>query len=398
VTVISSAPPDILDPYLYAGDPDPVYQWLRDDAPAYWDPVNQIWGISRHRDVMAAERDPARYSSARGSRPLIEMTASMINRDDPRHQLQRRIVSRRFTPRAVSSHEDRIRAIVTELIDGLAARGEADVVADLAAPLPAMVIGELLGFDRELWPQCREWSERTMSAAGFRNDDPRQPGGSPEAIGEFAAAIGRLIEARRAHPRDDLVSAWVHGSIGGVPLDIPEIIQEGLLLLDGGAETTRSVIGQTVWNLIRFPEQQRVLQADPSLLQTTAIEEFIRYATPVLNMRRTVTASHQLHGQALQEGDQVLLMYGAANSDEREFDEPRRFDVARRHNRHVAFGLGTHFCLGANLARLELRVLFAELLTRLPGIRLAAGFEPEFAPGYFTRTLRELQVEVRPAR
>jgi cytochrome P450 family 142 subfamily A polypeptide 1 len=398
VTVTSSAPPDLLDPYLYAGDPDPVYQWLRDEAPVYRDPVNRIWGISRHRDVLAAERDAARYSSARGSRPLIEMTASMINRDDPRHQQQRRIVSRRFTPRAVSRHEDRVRAIVTALIDNLAARGAADVVADLAAPLPAMVIGELLGFDRELWPKCREWSERTMGAAGFRNGDPRQPAGSPEAISEFAAAIGALIEARRADPRDDLVSAWVHGTIGGVPLDVPEIIQEGLLLLDGGAETTRSVIGQTVWNLIRFPDQHQLLLAGPSLMRTTAVEEFIRYATPVLNMRRTVTAGHQLHGQALQEGDQVLLMYGAANSDEREFTEPRRFDVSRQHNHHVAFGLGTHFCLGANLARLELRVLFTELLRRLPGMRLAAGFEPEFAPGYFTRTLKELQVEFRPVR
>jgi cytochrome P450 family 142 subfamily A polypeptide 1 len=398
VTVTSSAPPDLLDPYLYAGDPDPVYQWLRDEAPVYRDPVNRIWGISRHRDVLAAERDAARYSSARGSRPLIEMTASMINRDDPRHQQQRRIVSRRFTPRAVSRHEDRVRAIVTALIDNLAARGAADVVADLAAPLPAMVIGELLGFDRELWPRCREWSERTMGAAGFRNGDPRQPAGSPEAISEFAAAIGALIEARRADPRDDLVSAWVHGTIGGVPLDVPEIIQEGLLLLDGGAETTRSVIGQTVWNLIRFPDQHQLLLAGPSLMRTTAVEEFIRYATPVLNMRRTVTAGHQLHGQALQEGDQVLLMYGAANSDEREFTEPRRFDVSRQHNHHVAFGLGTHFCLGANLARLELRVLFTELLRRLPGMRLAAGFEPEFAPGYFTRTLKELQVEFRPVR
>jgi cytochrome P450 family 142 subfamily A polypeptide 1 len=398
VTVTSSAPPDLLDPYLYAGDPDPVYQWLRDEAPVYRDPVNRIWGISRHRDVLAAERDAARYSSARGSRPLIEMTASMINRDDPRHQQQRRIVSRRFTPRAVSRHEDRVRAIVTALIDNLAARGAADVVADLAAPQPAMVIGELLGFDRELWPKCREWSERTMGAAGFRNGDPRQPAGSPEAISEFAAAIGALIEARRADPRDDLVSAWVHGTIGGVPLDVPEIIQEGLLLLDGGAETTRSVIGQTVWNLIRFPDQHQLLLAGPSLMRTTAVEEFIRYATPVLNMRRTVTAGHQLHGQVLQEGDQVLLMYGAANSDEREFTEPRRFDVSRQHNHHVAFGLGTHFCLGANLARLELRVLFTELLRRLPGMRLAAGFEPEFAPGYFTRTLKELQVEFRPVR
>ena len=393
---MSGVPLNILDPYLYAGDPYPGYRWLRDHAPVYWDPVNQIWGISRHSDVLSIERDSTRYSSASGSRPLIEMSASMINRDDPRHQQQRKLVSRRFSPRAVRRHEARVRAIAAELITAAAANGTVEVVAELAAPLPAMVIAELLGFDRALWPKCAQWSERTMSAAGFRNDDPRQPAGSPEAITEFVAAFAELIGARRQDPRDDLVSAWVHGALDGQPLDVPEIIQEGLLLLDGGAETTRSVIGQTVWNLARFPDQRRILLADPSAIAATAVEEFIRYATPVLNMRRTVAVDHELHGQELRGGDQVLLMYGAANTDDREFDEPERFDVTRRHNYHVAFGFGTHFCLGANLARLELRVLFEELLRRLPGIRLASGSEPEFAPGYFTRTLKELWVQFSP--
>lgn len=362
MTSACGAPLNLLDPDLYAGDPSPAYRWLRDEAPVYWDPVNGIWGISRHADVLSVERDPARYSSARGSRPLIEMSASMINRDDPRHSQQRRLVSGRFAARAVRRHEGQVRAIAAELVAGAAARGTVEVVREIAAPLPAMVIGELLGFDRALWPKCMEWSERTMSAAGFRNDDPRQPAGSPEAI-------------------------------DGQPLDIGEIIQEGLLLLDGGAETTRSVIGQTIWNLARFPDQRQILLANLPVIGTTAVEEFIRYATPILNMRRTVTASHQRHGQQLSEGDQVLLMYGAANTDDREFDDPNRFDVTRRRNHHTAFGYGTHFCLGAHLARLELRVLFEELLRARPGFRLADSSEPEFAPGYFTRTLRELWVQ-----
>jgi cholest-4-en-3-one 26-monooxygenase len=396
MTATVSAQRGVLDPDLYAGDPYPVYQWLRDEAPVYWDAANAIWAVSRHQDVLAIERDPVRYSSARGSRPLIEMTASMINRDDPRHQQQRKLISRRFSPRAVRRHEDRIRALARGLVAAVAEKGTVDVVEELAAPLPAMVIGELLGFDPALWPKCREWSELTMSSAGFRNDDPRQPAGSPAAIAEFVAAFGELVADRRAEPRDDLVSAWVHGAVDGAPLDLPELIQEGLLLLDGGAETTRSVIGQTVWNLARFPGQRRALLADPGLLRTTAVEEFIRVATPVLNMRRTVTEDHELHGQQLRAGDQVLLMYGAANSDERAFPAPGRFDVTRAPNHHVAFGFGTHFCLGANLARLELRVLFEELLARLPGIRLTAGTEPRFAPGYFTRTLRELRADFSP--
>jgi cholest-4-en-3-one 26-monooxygenase len=398
LTSSSGAPFNLLDPFLYAGDPYPVYQCLRDEAPAYWDPANKIWGISRHHDVLAIERDTARYSSASGSRPLIEMSASMINRDDPRHKQQRKLVSGRFSPRAVTRHEERVRAIAVELITAAQAKGTVDVVADIAAPLPAMVIAGLLGFDRTHWPKCQQWSERTMSSAGFRNDDPRQPAGSPEAVAEFASTFCELIEARRADPRDDLVSAWVHGTVGGEPLATAEIIQEGLLLLDGGAETTRSVIGQTVWNLARFPGQRENLLADMSMLAGTAVEEFIRYATPILNMRRTVTVEHELHGQQLRAGDHVLLMYGAANSDEREFDEPQRFDVTRRRGSHVAFGFGTHFCLGANLARLELRVMFEELLRRLPAFELVPGREPEFAPGYFTRTLTELWIEVGPAR
>jgi cytochrome P450 family 142 subfamily A polypeptide 1 len=397
LTCSPGAPLNLLDPLLYAGDPSPVYQCLRDEAPVYWDQVNEIWAISRHRDVLSVERDTARYSSAMGSRPLIDMRASMINRDDPRHKQQRKLVSGRFSPRAAARHEDRVRALAVELITAAQAKGTVDVVADLAAPLPAMVIAELLGFDHALWPRCQEWSERTMSSAGFRNDDPRQPAGSPEAIAEFVAAFCELIEARRADPRDDLVSAWIHGRVDGEPLDIPEIIQEGLLLLDGGAETTRSVIGQTVWNLARFPDQRAILLGDMSMLAGTAVEEFIRYATPILNMRRTVTVDHELHGQQLRVGDQVLLMYGAANGDERVFDAPRRFDVTRGRGTHVAFGFGTHFCLGANLARLELRVMFEELLRRLPRFELVPGHEPEFAPGYFTRTLRELWVELSPA-
>ena len=398
MTSACDVPVNLLDPYLYARDPNPAYQWLRDAAPVYWDPVNEIWGISRFADVLRVERDTTRYSSARGSRPLIDMSASMINRDDPRHAKQRKLVSGRFTARAVRRHEERVRAIAAGLVAAAAEKGTVEVVRDIAAPMPAMVIAELLGFDRALWPKCMEWSERTMSSAGFRNDDPRQPAGSPEAIGEFVAAFGQLIQARRDEPRDDLVSAWVHGSVDGQPLDVGEIIQEGLLLLDGGAETTRSVIGQTIWNLARFPDQRRILLENPQVIATTGVEEFIRYATPILNMRRTVNTSHQLHGQELAEGDQVLLMYGAANSDEREFDDPNRFDVTRPRNHHVAFGYGTHFCLGAHLARLELRILFEELLRVLPDIRLARTADPEFAPGYFTRTLRELWVEFSPVR
>ena len=390
--------PNLLDPEVYASGPDEMYRWLRDEAPCYWDPHNGIWGFSRYRDVMDAERNTRRYSSAHGSRPLIEMSESMINRDDPRHLRQRKLVAPRFTPAAVRRHEERVRAIVNQLIDAIAPKGEAEVVESIAAPLPAMVICELLGFDAQQWPMCKHVSEVTMGAAGYRDDDPRRPEGSVEAVMDFAVAFSQLMQERKAAPRDDLCSAWVTAELDGEPFPDAETLQEGLLLLDGGAETTRSTIGQIVLTLCRHEDQRRRLIDDPRLLQTTAVEEFIRWSSPILNMRRTVTEDHELHGQKLHAGEQVLLMYGAANRDERAFPDPDVFDVGRADNRHVAFGFATHFCLGANLARLELRVLFEELLRRLPDFRLAPGPEPEFVPGYFTRTLRELHIEFTPER
>jgi len=395
--VASARPVSLLDPDLYAADPFPTYTWLRENAPVYWDEANTIWGISRWRDVMDVEKNTARYSSARGSRPHIEMGESMINKDDPAHSAQRKLVSGRFTPAAVRKHEQLVRHVVTELIDAVAAKGSADVVAELAAPLPARVIGELLGFEPEQWDKCRWWSETTMAAAGYLPEDPRAPDSS-EAMMDFGMAAFALVEARRAEPRDDLVSAWVQAEVDGQPLTVEEVINEAILLLDGGAETTRAVIGQTVLALIEHPDQRTRLLEDPALIGRTGVEEFIRWVTPILNMRRTVTADHELRGQQLHAGDEVLLMYGAANRDPDVFDEPERFDVTRSHNHHVAFGFGTHFCLGANLARLELRVMFEELLRRLPDFRLAPGATPQIVPGYFTRTLRELPIEFTPAR
>lgn len=388
---------DLLDPYLYSADPGPVYRWLRDAAPVYRD-RNGIWAVSRHRDVMAIERDTGLYSSARGSRPFIEMTDSMINKDDPRHSRQRKLVSPRFTPAAVRRHEERVRSAATELIDRIAPRGHAEVVEELAAPLPAMVITELVGYDLDLWPQVKWWSEATMAAAGFLSTDERRPTDSEAAQADFAARTIELMQERAARPADDLMSLWLAATVDGQALPPEEIINEAILLIDGGAETTRSTIGQTVVALARRPDQRDLLLRRPDLLRSTAVEEFIRWASPILNMRRSVTAEHELHGQRLAAGDQVLLMYAAANRDERVFTDPDTFDVTRAHNHHVAFGFGTHFCLGANLARLELRVLFEELMRRLPDFRLAAGHEPEFVPGHFTRTYREIRIEFTPEK
>ena len=395
MTATDARPINLLDPYLYSGDPWPVYQWLRDEAPAYRD-VNGIVGVSRHRDVSEVERNTELYSSASGSRPFIQMSESMINKDDPFHADQRKLVSSRFRLAALARHEDHVRRVVTELIDAVAHTGHAEVVADLAAPLPAIMISDLMGYDRSVWPQVKWWSEATMAQAGFLDGDERGPQGSEAASADFASETLQLMEARRAEPRDDLMSTWVQASVDGAPLPVSEIFNEALLLIDGGAETTRSTIGQTVVALSNHPEQRARIMEDPSVLRTTAVDEFVRWSSPILNMRRTVTAEHELHGQLLRQGDEVLLMYAASNRDERVFERPDEFDVLRAHNHHVAFGFGPHRCLGANLALLELRVLFEELLRRLPDFRLLPGHEPEFVPGFFTRTYREIHIEFTP--
>ena len=386
---------DLLDPYLYSGEPWPVYQRLRDEAPVYRD-RNGLWCISRYRDVLEIEKDTATYSSAHGSRPLLEFNVSMINKDDPVHTQQRKLVSGRFTPGHLRRHEDLVRAAVTELIDAIAPTGRAEVVEQLAAPLPAMIICQLIGYDLDVWPRLKWWSETTMGNAGFLEDDPRRPYDADAAMADFGEESYRLWAARRDDPKDDLMSIWATSNLDGAPMPVEEVLNEAILLVDGGAETTRSTIGQTVLALCRHPDQKTRLIEAPELLRTTAVEEFIRWSSPILNMRRTVTADHERDGQTLAAGEQVLLMYASANRDERIFDQPDLFDVGRRHNHHVAFGFGTHFCLGANLARLEIRVLFEELLRRLPDFRLAPGFEPEFVPGFFTRTLRELPIEFTP--
>ncbi len=395
---------NLLDGDLYAGDPLPVYRRLRDDAPAYWDPVHRLWGISRHDDVVEVEKDTARYTSALGSRPRIVGDVSMINNDDPLHQSKRRLVARRFTPRSVKQHEDHVRRVVTDLIDAISPAGQCEVVADLAAPLPARVICEMLGFDVSHADRCREWSEVTMLSGGQYDvggavHEPSEA--TINAVFEFASAALEVLAQRRAEPRDDLFSVWAHSELelpdGTVrAMNDDEVVHEALLLLDGGAETTRTVIGTMCLELARHPDQRAALVADPAILGRTGVEELIRWVTPILNMRRTATEDHELHGQTIRAGDEILLMYGSANRDERVFADPDTLDLAREHNHHVAFGFGTHFCLGASLARLEIRVMFEEIARRLPDLELVDAVEPRRLPSAFACGYEALPMTFTP--
>jgi cholest-4-en-3-one 26-monooxygenase len=394
---------NLLDPEFYV-DPWDAYRWLRDNDPVFWDPVQKLWGISRFEDVMHVEKHAQLYTSYHGSRPHIDQTnnTSMIDQDDPLHQEHRALIHRRFTPRAVSTQEDEVREVARGLVDAVAARGECEAVEALASRLPAIMIGRRLGYAPDDWERVRHWSETTMYQGGQTD-----PNGGPFPIGEdtgkamleFVEHTLPIIHDRRANPRDDLISIWTQAERYGEgrPWNDGEIIEECLLVLDGGAETTRTVIGAIIRELALQPDQQQLLHDEPELLGRTAVEEFIRWVSPVLNMRRTVTEDHELHGQQLHKGDELLLMYASANRDEREFATPELFDVTRRIALQLAFGIGTHFCLGASFARLEIRVMFEEMFRRIPDWRLAEHKPaPKILAATFARAFDEVHIEFTP--
>ena len=384
---------NLLDRSFYAGDPYPGYAWLRAEAPVYHDDSTGLWALSRHADVLWAERSTSVLSSALGSRPGRQPQPTMIDSDDPVHTRRRRVVSRGFTPRRVADHEAHLRAVVTELIDAVAPLGTCDLVADLAAPLPMRMIAELLGVPASDGPRLQHWSDQLISAA----DDPAyRTDAVMEAALEWAAYASAIVTDRRAAPQEDLMSLLV-GESDEDGLSHEELIGEALLLLVGGNETTRNVISGGMEALMRHPDQMARLAADPTGIPL-AVEECLRWVTPIINMARTTTADVEIRDTVIPAGEQVLLLYAAANRDEAVFDEPERFDTSRSPNNHVSFGFGTHFCLGAALARLEIKVMLEEVLTRLPDMALEAPSDPvPRTPSSFIRGIPSMRVVFTPA-
>jgi len=383
---------DLLDGDFYVSDPYPTYAWMRENAPAYWDETNELWGIARYDDVVFVEKHKDLFVSSDqekgGYRPNIPADRALIGLDDPIHTKRRNLVSRRFTPRAAGQWEDHVREVVTALLDDMvAAGGEVEIVETLAAPLPAMMIGKLPGFGEDRWRELKHWSETTIALGGGPRYFTEE---GVTAAMEFAQASAELYEEKRGCPVDDVMSVWTRAEIDGQPLTLEEVIPDCLLLLDGGAETTRTVIARTILNLIANPDQWALLRDGAD--STIATEEFIRYVTPVNNMCRVATRDVELGGETIRAGQQVVLMYPSANRDPAHFAEPERFDLTRHPNPHLAFGFGTHFCLGASLARLEIRVFFEELRTRVTGMRLAPGTAPVDMPNAFVYGLTSARV------
>ncbi len=386
---------DLYSPSSYAsGHPVDQYAWLRDNDPVHWheEPDGPgFWAVTRHEDVKAVSRNAGLFSS----RPTIMISdgsamdlgdhTMMLTMDPPRHTQYRKLVAPRFLRRAVSLLRPEIERLAAEIVDDVAGRDEFDLVEDVAGLLPSYVIAEMLGIPRQDGVELYRLTEAIHA----------DPASQPEGAGP-AAALAMLSYAsgvwneKRARPAGDLASALVTAEVDGHRLDETDFSLFFLLLVDAGGDTTRNLVAGGMDALFEHPGERRRLTADPGLLPA-AIEEMLRWTSPVIYMRRTATAGTELAGRPIQAGQKVVLYYGAANRDPRAFGEPERFDVTRTPNDHVAFGGGgQHFCLGAQVARVEIEAMFRQLLTRLPDLQKAG--QTVWLPSTFISGPRHLRV------
>jgi cytochrome P450 family 142 subfamily A polypeptide 1 len=381
---------DLCSGSFWAGDHHAALTRMRREAPVFFD--GNVWGVTRYADIKEVSRHPEVFSNAGGIRPNQGPLPMMIDMDDPDHLKRRKLVNKGFTPRRVRDSEPQVRKACTEIIDAVFERGSADLVNEVAAPLPMIMIGDALGVRPEDRAELLRWSDDMLKGLATEATEEQQLA-TANAFADYTAYATEVIADRKAEPQDDLMSILVHAEVDGDRLSDEEVLQESLLILIGGDETTRHVISGGIHQLLLHADQWEHLRANPEA-RPAAVEEMLRWVTPIKNMVRTATRDVELHGQQIHEGDELMLLYPSANRDEEVFDDPFRFDSARTPNEHLAFGFGTHFCLGASLARLEISVMLDELLARVPKLRVAdPGAPPEYRPANFISGLEHLQVE-----
>ena len=400
---MSHTPPDLLDLANYAyGPPHALFRQLRAEDPVHWlahPDGSGLWAVMKYADVVHVSRDPATFSSYAGGTmvddapppQLAMMRMMMLNMDPPQHTKLRLLVNKGFTPSAVARLQQRVGELAARIVDAVASRGSCDFVAEVAGELPSYVIAELVGIPLDDGRRLYRLTERMHTKAETADDHSALE----SAVAEMMSYSHTLREAKRARPGSDIASALLAAEVDGARLSDVEFDLFFMLLINAGGDTTRNLVAGGMLALIEHPEQWARLRAEPGLLPS-AIEEMLRWVTPVVHFRRTATRDTVLRDRRIAAGDKVVIFYSSANRDEDMFADADRFDVARTPNEPLAFGGGgAHFCLGANLARLETRALFQQVLTRLPDLRLAGPVErlrsifingPRHMPVAFTPT------------
>lgn len=398
---MTTAPPiiDLLDREFWRSRQHDAWKWARANDPVHRCATSGIWAVTRHADVVHVERHGDVFSSHRTYRLNETPTESnIIATDDPRHVAQRRLVNRGFTPKAVREQSPKFEAMIDGLIEAVTpAAGSAtvEVVDAIAGQLPARFTADLLGLDQARWPQVKRWSEQLMRIDSMMVDEDVLAGlmeVTTELINEVMTAVPAL-QGCPAHEVPDgrvgLLHTWANSSIDGVPLDVETIFHETGLFVAGGAETTRTAIAHGLRAFCDHPEAWERLAEEPELIPT-AVDEVIRWVTPLNNMFRKATVDTEVGGQAIAAGERLALIYPSANRDETVFSDPYTFDITRSPNPHISFGYGTHFCLGANFARRELEILLAGLTQRWTNLRVVEEIDVEpniFAPAVRSFTM-----------
>lgn len=363
------------------GVPHDQFDRLRREAPVHWHPEpgdTGFWAITRYADVKAVSHDWETFSSELGAtfiptqdeEAMAQLRLTILNMDPPKHHRYRRLVSRGFTPRMIGKLTEEIERRARAVVDAICEKGEVECVEEVAAQVPVQMICEMIGLEPELWPRMFELSNQLI---GSRDDPDYQelPGGPEAAAAEIYALCDQVAADRRVNPRDDIMTALVHAEVDGERLDDAELNLFFVTLVVAGNETTRNLINHSMLALIEHPDQAQRLRDDPSLWDT-AVEEMLRWGSSIHNFRRTATRDTEIRGVPIAAGEKVVMYYASANRDEEVFADPHTFDVGRTPNEHVAFGGGgVHYCLGASLARAEIRATMRQLVERLPDVELA---------------------------
>ncbi len=378
-------------------NPYPYYALARQMAPVVWNDALGTWNVFKYEDVRAILRNPQLYSSdALRFYPQLERRGqTMLTTDPPRHTQLRGLVNLAFTPRRVAELEPRIRQITNEALDAALPTGRIDIIEDLAYPLPVIMIAELLGVPPADRARFKRWSNVIVSNLGI-DFAVGVPDSLQQAQDEFIAYFEQQIEDHRLHPRDDLIQALLGAEIEGRKLTAEELLSFCILLLVAGNETTTNLIGNAIRCFIDHPAELARLRADPSLIPS-AVEEVLRYRSPVQATIRFASSDSELRGQAIKQGQRLVVFLGSANRDADEFPNPDAFDVARTPNRHLSFGLGIHFCLGAPLARLETKVAIETLLSRVPAFQRADNAPLEPVEGFIMHGIKSLPLNFEAA-